>query len=470
METINHVSEESNHASTHVESMSASLADGPADRTTSDPRRAYVPQFSASSALILSRIRGMKAENKSRAPNGSPPSRRNSPCDDDLLVSTFPSTVALPNGAAARDDCNAAGAYQHPIAAFSSKLKRKRSPNCDIPDFTQNTMPFPSGKTSSTFAAPSQSLQPLVLVKDEFQSDARLPMSGNSLWEPGKMEFLQEPKLSPVADGTVSEKSELWGFRAGEASDAARTQYFMQKKRTDLLNILSFCDQLQPQLLVDIMVSVSKKHPDLPIFDSADWQRSLHDSPSSQTDPIKADPRPMGTSRPGHTVINPKARQRQRNAKRALRRLIQAQHEEEARPAEEEGEKGAEGAEEAEEDALPPSWPKAGEGLYSKLPLETEDRTFLTDDDDDESFSQFMVDRAGKPIMVSDLGKRPISQVYLPQSTHPTEYAELIAGRSVRPWLLSASLGNTWTAEAAGGLCAQWIGDRIASFKAGTIQ
>ncbi|KAG5913852.1 hypothetical protein E4U42_000843 [Claviceps africana] len=403
METINHPSGQPEHAPTHVESTSASSADGSADRTSSARPRAYVPQFSASSALILSRIRGTKAENKSRVPKGSSQSRGNSPCDDDLLVSAISPTVALPNGAVAHDDCDAAGVHQHPTTAVSSKLKRKHIPDYDVPDFTQNTMPFPSGKTSSAFAAPSQSLQPLVSVKDEFQSDARFPMSGSSLWETGTMESFQEPKLSPVADGAVSEKSELWGFHAGEASDAARTQYFMQKKRADLLNILSVCDQLQPQLLVDVMVSVSKKHPDLPMFDSADWQRSLHGSPGSQTEPVKADPRPMGpigTSRHGHTVTNSKVRQRQKNAKRALRRLILAQHEEEARPAEEEGEHEDE---EPEEEALPlpPSWPKAGEGLYSKLPLETEDRTFLTDDDDDESFSQFMVDKAGKPIMVS---------------------------------------------------------------------
>jgi len=173
----------------------------------------------------------------------------------------------------------------------------------------------------------------------------------------------------------------------------------MQKERTDLLNILSFCDQLHPHLLVDVMVSVSKKHPDLPIFDSADWQKSFHDSPDSQTERIKTDSRPTGTLRHGHTVINPKARQRQKNAKRTLRRLILAPNEDDARPVEEAVKYEDEDAE-GGEDALPPSWPKAGEGLYSTLPLETEDRTFLMDDNDDESFSQFMVDKAGNPIMV----------------------------------------------------------------------
>ncbi|KAG5985093.1 hypothetical protein E4U55_001597 [Claviceps digitariae] len=399
MEAIDNLSEQPNDASTHVDSTSTSLADKTGDRALSDRRAAYVPQFTASSALILSRIRNTNAENKSHALNQCLQSRTNGPCNDDLPVSAISSTVSLPNRAATHDDGSAARLHQHHVAAVPSKMKRKRSPDSDIPDFTQNTIPFPSVKTSSTSAPTPQSLQPLTLVKDEFQSDPRLPRSGSSLWEQRTVEVSQEQNLSPVEDGVVSEKSELWGFHAGEASDAARTQYFMQKKRSDLLNVLSFCDQLQPQLLVDIMVSVSKKHPDLPMFDSGDWQKSLHDSPDSQTEPIKADSHPMGTSRHGHTIINSKSRSRQKNAKRALRRLILAQNENEAQPAEEDGENEDEVAE-AEEDVLPSSWPKAGEGLYSKLPVETEDRTFLADDNDNESFSQFMVDKAGKPVMV----------------------------------------------------------------------
>lgn len=172
----------------------------------------------------------------------------------------------------------------------------------------------------------------------------------------------------------------------------------MQKKRGDLLNILSFCDQLRPQLLVDILVSVSKRHSDLPVFDSPDWQKSLYDSSSVKTEPIKTEPRPMGRLRHGHTTVKPKARQRQKNAKKALRRLILAQNEDGAPQAEEEAENKDE---EVNEDALPPSWPKAGEGLYSKLPPETEDRTILIDENDDASFSQSMLDKAGKSIMVS---------------------------------------------------------------------
>lgn len=48
---------------------------------------------------------------------------------------------------------------------------------------------------------------------------------------------------------------------------------------------------------------------------------------------------------------------------------------------------------------LPATWAKAGEGLYSKLPPETEDRSLLKDENDEESFSHFFVDGAGRQIM-----------------------------------------------------------------------
>ena len=54
----------------------------------------------------------------------------------------------------------------------------------------------------------------------------------------------------------------------------------------------------------------------------------------------------------------------------------------------------------AEDETLPPTWPKAGEGLYAKLPPETEDRALLMDENDDEAFSQFLVDKFGKPVAV----------------------------------------------------------------------
>lgn len=137
-------------------------------------------------------------------------------------------------------------------------------------------------------------------------------------------------------------------------------------------------------------MSVSKRHPDLPVFDSPDWEQTVSRSLGYKISATVRVARPVGRPRHGHTVLNPKARQRQKNAKKALKRLIMAQNEDDA----------PEDEEDVEEDVLPPTWPKAGEGLYAKLLPETEDRTFLADENDGESFSQFMVDNFGKPMVV----------------------------------------------------------------------
>ncbi|KAG6268012.1 hypothetical protein E4U48_004871 [Claviceps purpurea] len=356
--------------------------------TPSDRRTPYVPQFTSSSPLILSRIRNTDGEIKCPASHGGFSSSANSPRDAGWPMSGVPSTMALPN-------------------------------DYEIPDFTQKTIPFSAHKISSTSAATTPQLpQPLAPLAQrapvigESPSAVQPPRSSDSksLWERETIEFSPEEELSSVADGVVSGTSQLGGYPGGVASDLARTQYFMQKNRTDLLKLLSFCDRLRPQLLVDVMVSVSKKHADLPMFDSPDWQKTLHDSLSSQTESIiKAEPRLLGrvTPRHGHTAVNPRARHRQKNAKKALRRLLLSQTTDGAPPAgmkveNLDGDAGEAGvAEKAQKDALPPFWPKAGEGLYAKLPLETEDRRFLMDANDDDAFSQFTLDRAGKPVMVS---------------------------------------------------------------------
>ncbi|KAG6036642.1 hypothetical protein E4U41_005582 [Claviceps citrina] len=413
------------------------MADGKADGNP--PRRpaAYVPQFSASTALILRRIRSTSTG------TGTGTGLETKPCAPSARSSSSSSSSSGGRRSSLRkdrppaeDDCQAAAssvqdallAAAAASASSSSSLKRKRGSRSDaVPDFTQNTMPCPPGMLSSVSAASASARgRPLAVPKEGLVVPRR--RSGGS----------------SVGDHSVGpDRSGLGGFHAGEASDVARTRYFMQKSRTHLLDVLSFCDQLHPQLLVDVMVSVSKKHPDLPMFDSPDWQKSLHDAhaaPSSRNEPlIKTEPRPTEPPRPttttttttgtaarhGHTAVNTKARQRQRNSKTAVRRLVLAQNEEEAPllpppppPEEEEqqqqgqekeqeeeaeNEEEKEKKEEAEKESLPPSWPKAGEGLYSKLPPETEDRAILIDDDDGESFSQFMVDKAGKPIVVSVL-------------------------------------------------------------------
>ncbi|KAG5941298.1 hypothetical protein E4U59_001813 [Claviceps monticola] len=422
-----------------LHSTSTSFAHQVPNGTPSDRRTPYVPQFTTSSPLILSRIRNTDGKIKCPASHGGFPSSANSPRDAGWPISGVPSTIALPNGAAALNDGRAVrvdGETKCPAShgGFASSANNLRDvgwpisgvsstialPNdYEIPDFTQKTIPFSAHKISSTSAATTpQLLQPLAplaqqaLVKGEPPSAVQPPRSldSRSPRERETIELSSEEELSSVADGAVSRTSQLGGYPGGVASDLARTQYFMQKNRTDLLKLLSLCDRLRPQLLVDVMVSVSKKHADLPIFDSPDWQKTLHDSLSSQTESIiKAESRLVErvTPRHGHTAVNPRAHHRQKNAKKALRRLLLSQTTDGAPPAgmkveNLDGDAGEAGvAEKAQKNALPPFWPKAGEGLYAKLLLETEDRRFLIDANDDDAFSQFTLDRAGKLVMVS---------------------------------------------------------------------
>lgn len=151
--------------------------------------------------------------------------------------------------------------------------------------------------------------------------------------------------------------------------------------KTDMLNVLSFCDQLKPNLLVDVLISVSKRHPDLPMFDSPDWESQLL-NPSRPVKASKQDDKP----RHGHVLLNKAAKQKQKTTKKILKRTRVI-------------EVITSAPEEDNVNALPPTWARAGEGLYSKLLPETEDRSILVDDNDEESFSHFLVDGAGRQIM-----------------------------------------------------------------------
>ncbi|GJN73299.1 hypothetical protein PLICBS_007377 [Purpureocillium lilacinum] len=235
------------------------------------------------------------------------------------------------------------------------------------------------------------------------------------------VEKIRRRRLANLPPGVIPAKPELVGFLARQASDVERTEYFFSKKRTELLNILSLCDQLKPQLLIDILVSVSKKHPDLPIFDDPEWRENLPGAAAAAAAAAAAEaapPRPRITAgakpraRHGHTLLHPKAGTRKvKGSRKVLKRITVIRPKKEpgtageTRPARAEGDEAGEDVEEEEEeeeeeDALPPTWPKAGEGLYAKLPPENEDRRFLEDENDEEAFSHFMVDKEGKQMVV----------------------------------------------------------------------
>ncbi|XWW96550.1 hypothetical protein V2A60_004527 [Cordyceps javanica] len=207
------------------------------------------------------------------------------------------------------------------------------------------------------------------------------------------IETQRQAWLDKLPEGVQPAKPELVGFPAGVgASSTALTSYFYGKSRTDLLNILSFCDQLEPQLLVDIFVSVSKRHPGLPIFDAPDWEEKVREQEAVKVAALAAaQARAKAHQRPrhGHTLLNPRMRQR----RKVLRKVVKITTN--STTAEAPGKTVVLQEEETEEELLPPTWPKAGEGLYATLPPEEEDTQYLTDDGDDEAFSHFMVDGLG---------------------------------------------------------------------------
>ncbi|KAM0216824.1 hypothetical protein ACHAQI_002479 [Fusarium lateritium] len=196
-----------------------------------------------------------------------------------------------------------------------------------------------------------------------------------------EIDRLRQKRLSALPRSIVPAKPSLVGFGPGRAPDSTRADYFDSISKTDLLNILSLCDQLKPNLLVDVLVSVSKRHPDLPIFDSPEWDGQLLNT-SRPTKVSKHDEKP----RHGHVLHNKSIKPRQKTTKKILKRTRVI-------------EVITSAPEEDDVHVLPPTWPKAGEGMYSKLPPETLDRLFLTDENDEESFSHFLVDGAGRQIM-----------------------------------------------------------------------
>ncbi|KAM0283152.1 hypothetical protein ACHAQH_002633 [Verticillium albo-atrum] len=163
-------------------------------------------------------------------------------------------------------------------------------------------------------------------------------------------------------------KPELVGFKAGDADRETRRAYFSSLKKTDIINLLLFSDAIKDGLLIDVLVSMSKKHPNLPLFKHPDWAVALT-APASL-------PRPAP----------PKARQPAKPVtKRPKTSAIRKVQETETI------------ADQPDEEPLPGIWPEAGIGLYSKLPPELPD-PILLGLNDEEAFSGFMIDRNGRPV------------------------------------------------------------------------
>ncbi|KAL7946013.1 hypothetical protein V8C42DRAFT_322225 [Trichoderma barbatum] len=409
---------------------------------SSTPRPSYTPQFSSAS-WILDRVKNDQGPSSSNLPTGSEAPRaeeekKDVPNGQD--GSSIRDTLAMPISPTHQPF----GSVANMIAAGSQLIgmKRKREQGDEADDFTQNTMSLPmpapppavkSSAVGTLSSVPSysdtkcskcdetilESHNPLIpcsrcsrlwhqecassAIKEEdiqqasrFMCPSCLSIGVNDLTSHGtpysqqqnEIERRRAKNLATLPDDVVPARAEHVGFWAGHTSDAALTEYFYGKKKTDVLNILSFCDQLKPQLLVDIMVSVAKKHPDLPMFDSPSWNAKAMSAISARAKHSHSGSgsRSATRIRHGHTVLESRVKHKHKASKKTIK--ITSIPQEEESPVMD------------FRDSLPPMWPKAGEGLYAKLSPEDEDRAFLLDENDEEAFSHFGVDKFGKQIAI----------------------------------------------------------------------
>ncbi|GKT98786.1 hypothetical protein FLAG1_05519 [Fusarium langsethiae] len=367
----------------------------------------YTPQFSSESSAILRRLNG-----NSQLPNDQ--------SSGHIAAANLKDTLSMPTPTKQGQSITA--------DSFNSGVKRKRDESSTKVDFTKSTIPFswkaPSpiqqaviqtqsteqGARCSKCNGPKQAgpLVTCISCLTHWHQKCHSPTIGNGTTIPSnftcasctagreqatklrgrvsqqrqqEIDRLRQKRLLSLPRGVVPAKPHLVGFGAGQAPHSPRAEYFDTMSKTDMLNVLSFCDQLKPNLLVDVLVSVSKRHPELPMFDSPDWESQLLNT----SRPIKAskhDERP----RHGHVLLSKAAKHKQKTTKKILKRTRVI-------------EVITSAPEEDNVNVLPPTWAKAGDGMYSKLLPETEDRSTLMDDNDEESFSHFLVDGAGRQIM-----------------------------------------------------------------------
>lgn len=317
------------------------------------PPSARLPQFSHISSMILSRIK-----DSSCITSGTLKSEEDE-------QDTHKDDLTLPL------DEDATDRYAAPDEYIFENDDSFQTANVD---FTQESIPF------------RPPYEPI--VEDESMVYAPPEISREEAIEAQRQKW-----MTSLPEGVSPAKLELVGFTAGpEVSDSSLTSYFYGKSKTDLLNILSFCDQLEPQLLVDLFVSVSKRHPELPIFDSPDWEAKVREQQAVKAAALAAaQARAKSHQRPrhGHTLLNPRMRHKRKGVRKIVKVVVSTAVEPTGKTVvlqEEESEE--------EEDVLPPTWPKAGEGLYAKLVPDNHDRLYLADEGD-EAFSHFMVDGLG---------------------------------------------------------------------------
>lgn len=186
-----------------------------------------------------------------------------------------------------------------------------------------------------------------------------------------------------------------------------RSEYFSRYSRKDQLSLLSFWDRLRPGLLPDLLASISKRHPDLPIFNSPDWATQIASRPPpkrglSVESGSRNNNKPASSSGTAPGIV-PNGSPQIRSGTPGTPTGAAA-----PQPGEPSRNGGAESDVPVEDDdLLPATWPKHGEGFYVTLPLEKDD-PLLVDGLDDIYHQGFAVEKDGTRVRPTSCIKKEV--------------------------------------------------------------
>ncbi|KAL2886799.1 hypothetical protein HOO65_060629 [Ceratocystis lukuohia] len=303
---------------------------------------------------------------------------------------------------------------------------------CHSPEIGKETAGAPSGWECSICLVEEDELARYNQARQEMLASARRQTD---------VDALREKYFQSLPLGVSIPSPELVGFGPGETSEDVRFDYFSSLDRYDQLALLGFCDKLQPNLLAEVLATVSSRYPALALFGSPDWAcRIVSDQSSSLSTPLPAATTTASTSNivasvlgaelPNNVrtpllgslrarlhmplqkhLINTVALSRKPNNTRVYipRRDLEALQKRESAA----NNRAALSAQQTpatptlassksatptddEVDALPSTWPRPGHGMYANLLSETVDAKHLLDPHDTIAFHHFTIDQRGK--------------------------------------------------------------------------
>ncbi|KAL5614895.1 uncharacterized protein BROUX77_000732 [Berkeleyomyces rouxiae] len=294
---------------------------------------------------------------------------------------------------------------------------------CHSPEIGKETTAAPSGWKCSVCLADEDELARYYQARQDMLASTRHQTS---------VDTSREKYFQSLPLGVSTRTPELVGFGPGETNEDMRFDYFSSLDRGDQLSLLAFCDKLQPNLLAEVLTTISSRYPALALFSSPDWaNRAVSGQPFSSLPVTDASPASVsGATLPNNVRTQPGSRRarlhtplrkhlvntvalsrkpdtrvyiprrdlealRKRSEPAANSNAALSANQTPATPALESS-KSVTPTDDEEVDALPATWPRPGHGLYAKLLSETVDAKHLLDPHDTIAFHHFTVDQRGK--------------------------------------------------------------------------